>query len=266
LIATVDDTRWRQRAARARLLAERDRAAAEPLAFYASIAEVQGAVAVAYAQTALAPGVFANRLDPSIALKAMPQLLAAFAHAAPAALTSQLATFDLDDRDRWLASIAGCWATAGESGADSNAIHAVIIEALLQPFAECAADRAEASDRANGCPHCGGRPMAAVLRDQAQGARRSMVCGFCLTEWPAPRIGCPACGESQFETLPVFRSDEFAAVRIDACDSCRNYIKTIDLSRDGSAIPMVDDVASLALDLWADGEGYRRIRHNLLRL
>ena len=38
------------------------------------------------------------------------------------------------------------------------------------------------------------------------------------------------------------------------------YLKTIDASMDGLAIPEVDDVATLTLDLWAREQGYRRIR------
>ena len=106
----------------------------------------------------------------------------------------------------------------------------------------------------------------ATLREQAHGARRSLVCGFCLTEWPMPRIVCPACGEHDFDALFVYRADEFPAVRLDACDSCDTYIKTIDLTADGAAIHIVDDLATLPTDLWAAGNGYRKLRPNLLRL
>jgi formate dehydrogenase maturation protein FdhE len=44
------------------------------------------------------------------------------------------------------------------------------------------------------------------------------------------------------------------------------YVKTIDLTLDGQAVPVVDDVASVPLDLWARDAGYVRLRPNLLRL
>jgi hypothetical protein len=113
------------------------------------------------------------------------------------------------------------------------------------------------------CQICSGLPVVALLREQAHGAKRSLVCGLCLTEWPSPRLACPHCGESTFESLPVFRSDEFDAVRIDGCDSCQSYVKTIDRTRDGEASPIVDDLASMPLDLWAREKGYRRVRPNL---
>ena len=68
------------------------------------------------------------------------------------------------------------------------------------------------------------------------------------------------------DALPVYTPDAPANARIDACDSCRTYIKTIDLSRDGLAVPTVDDLASLPLDLWARERGYHRLYPNLLRL
>jgi FdhE protein len=77
---------------------------------------------------------------------------------------------------------------------------------------------------------------------------------------------CPACGEERFDRLPVFRAGGVGAARVDACDACRAYVKTIDLTEDGEAVPLVDDLASVPLDLWARGEGYARIRPNLLRL
>jgi FdhE protein len=102
-----------------------------------------------------------------------------------------------------------------------------------------------------------------LLREQGHGAKRSVVCGFCFSEWPSPRLECLHCGEATFESLPVFRSDDVDSVRIDACESCKTYIKTIDLTRDGEASPVVDDIASMTLDIWAREHGYRRLRANL---
>ena len=89
---------------------------------------------------------------------------------------------------------------------------------------------------------------------------------MCLTESAAPRLGCQACGEQRVEALPIFRSDATEPARIEACDTCRAYTKTIDLTRDASACPIADDVASVSLDLWAREQGYYRARPNLLRL
>jgi FdhE protein len=76
---------------------------------------------------------------------------------------------------------------------------------------------------------------------------------------------CAGCGEQRFESLPVFTAEQFPHVRIEACDTCRTYLKTIDLTKDGRAIPVVDDIASLSLDLWAQDRGYTRLRPSLVR-
>jgi FdhE protein len=130
---------------------------------------------------------------------------------------------------------------------------AFVLEAVAQPFAEAGA-----------C--CHEPPVLGVLREEGHGARRTLLCGRCLTEREYLRVVCPACGEQQFDALPVYTADQFAHVRIDACDSCRRYLKTIDLSKDGLAEPIVDDLASVAMDLWAREQGYVRTRPNLLRL
>ena len=115
------------------------------------------------------------------------------------------------------------------------------------------------------CAH-EGLPIVSLLREAGHGSRRSNVCGACLAETPAPRLGCIACGENRVEALPVFRSEHTEPARIDACDTCRAYMKTIDLTRDGSACPIADDLATVSLDLWARDHGYHRVRPNLLRL
>jgi len=50
--------------------------------------------------------------------------------------------------------------------------------------------------------------------------------------------------------------------RADRCDTCRTYLKTIDLTGNRLALPLVDDIASVALDLWAVEQGYRRLRQS----
>jgi formate dehydrogenase maturation protein FdhE len=115
------------------------------------------------------------------------------------------------------------------------------------------------------CQYCK-TPVVSLLREAGHGARRSFVCGVCLAETPAPRLGCMACGEADKDRLPIYRSDATEPARIDACDTCHAYVKTIDLTRDGAACPIADDLASVPLDLWAREHGYHRVRPNLLRL
>jgi formate dehydrogenase maturation protein FdhE len=64
--------------------------------------------------------------------------------------------------------------------------------------------------------------------------------------------------------LPVFSSAEHQAVRLHACESCGRYLKVIDMTVDGHAVAVVDEIATSPLDLWAAEQGYQKIERNLL--
>lgn len=59
---------------------------------------------------------------------------------------------------------------------------------------------------------------------------------------------------------------EFPHIRVEACDVCGEYRKSVDLELDAGAILEVDDLASVPLDIWAAAHGYRRRRVNLFGL
>jgi FdhE protein len=77
---------------------------------------------------------------------------------------------------------------------------------------------------------------------------------------------CPNCGQENKDQLPIFTAPDFEHVRVEACDSCNTYIKSVDLTRDGHAVPVVDELATVALNLWADEHGYTKFEPNLLGL
>jgi hypothetical protein len=64
----------------------------------------------------------------------------------------------------------------------------------------------------------------------------------------------------------IHRDGEFPHITIEACDVCRLYRKCVDLSLDRDALPEVDDLASVPLDLWATAQGYRKRNVNLFGL
>jgi len=64
--------------------------------------------------------------------------------------------------------------------------------------------------------------------------------------------------------LSIYTASGFEYVRIDACESCRQYTKTVDLTKDGLALPLVDELATIPLDLWAKENGYAKLEPNLL--
>ena len=149
-------------------------------------------------------------------------------------------------------------------------------KAILQPYAQCLAEQGvPAGGRAlshagNRCPRCAGAPQLSMLENavagQGEGGSRQLLCATCLTAWPFRRVLCPHCGEGDERRLGYFHSQTFDHVRVDACESCHHYVKSIDLGRFGLAVPIVDEVAGAALDLWARDHGYEKIELNLVGL
>ncbi len=144
---------------------------------------------------------------------------------------------------------------------------------LLQPYAEHLALRGRGSLAGTAddstvaiCPFCSGRPVAGVLRGEGDGAKRWLLCSLCSTEWPFRRVLCPNCNEPDKDLLPIYTASDFEHVRVEACDRCKTYIKTVDLTRDGRAVPLVDELATVALNIWADEHGYAKLEPNLLGL
>jgi hypothetical protein len=123
------------------------------------------------------------------------------------------------------------------------------------------------------CPACGGPPQVSVIAEESGefmgGSPRSLVCSRCAGWWTFPRVKCTWCGEVDPRRLPSFVPEDherggarkLRAARIDGCETCNSYIKTFDLREAGGVelVPLVDDVATVALDLWANDRGL--VRH-----
>lgn len=145
---------------------------------------------------------------------------------------------------------------------------------VLQPYARCLASIViQPNGRglpfaSNVCPFCGGAPQLSILQAtvEADGGGRQLLCATCFTAWPFGRIRCAQCGEEDEHRLGYFHSPAFDHLRVDACDTCRHYLKTVDLTRLGIAVPIVDEVAGAPLDLWAVDHGYHKIELNLVGL
>lgn len=142
------------------------------------------------------------------------------------------------------------------------------IDIAAQPILELAAIDAPLPSRqrwsAAACPLCGGAAQASTIAEESgefmAGSPRSLWCGRCASSWPYPRATCVACGEDDSRRVASWSADVWPAARVESCDSCRAYIKSFDLRADGGrdVVPLVDDVATAALDLWAAGRGLRR--------
>ena len=169
-----------------------------------------------------------------------------------------------DSEDDRIALLGSIWQHQIESQALAGE-YPFFAQALLQPYAEFLAARTDAATDTTPphCPFCGSRPVVAVLRPEGDGGKRSLVCSLCNTEWNFRRVVCPGCGEENKDHLPIFIAKEFEHVRVDACDTCRTYIKSIDMTKDGNAVPVVDELATVSLNLWAGENNYRKLRPNL---
>jgi hypothetical protein len=144
----------------------------------------------------------------------------------------------------------------------------------LQPYAQHLAaidvrpvDR-DLPQRKHACPFCGGPPQLSILHSAAaaDGGGRQLLCATCFTAWPFRRVLCAHCGEEDERRLGYFHGPPFDHLRVDACDTCKRYLKTVDLTRLGIAVPVVDEVAGAPLDLWALEHGYEKIELNLVGL
>jgi formate dehydrogenase accessory protein FdhE len=136
------------------------------------------------------------------------------------------------------------------------------------PILESAAAAVTLPDRSEwtgpACPACGGWPQVSVIAEETgefmAGSPRSLVCGRCAAWWGFARATCPHCGEEDPRKIAAHIVEGRRGVRIDVCETCNAYVKTFDLRVEGSrdVVPLVDDIASLSLDLWATTKGYRR--------
>jgi FdhE protein len=114
------------------------------------------------------------------------------------------------------------------------------------------------------CPRCNSLPLLGVLRPEGDGGKRFLQCSLCTQEWGFLRILCANCGETREEQLAVYTAEQIPHIRIETCDTCKHFMRTIDMTTDGNAVPLVDDLAAIPLTLWAKEHGYQRIQENLL--
>jgi FdhE protein len=241
---------WDRRIERAEELAKTHGAAAEILRFYTEIARVQKAVYISL--QASRP----RHPDVSVLRPHVPTLLTLVKRVGPAPL-ARTAEELAKDPTQW-EGLLGNQETSEEKEFFSRA--------LLQPYFEYQASQRPiaARDVQPDCPLCAELPHAGVLRGEGDGGKRSLICSLCSTEWDFRRLLCPNCGEESQHNLPVYTAEEFPHVRIEACETCHTYIKSVDLTKNGLAVPVVDELATISLNVWAEKHGYGKLQLNLL--
>jgi FdhE protein len=112
---------------------------------------------------------------------------------------------------------------------------------------------------AHHCPACGSAASIARLR-RADGGR-ILTCGLCGRDWQTVRLACACCGIQEREPLGMLRMADADARWVETCERCKGYIKTVDerkLAEGDTVFPVVEEAATLHLDLLAEREGYIR--------
>jgi formate dehydrogenase maturation protein FdhE len=254
---------FERRAARAEILAREAPAAEEPLRFAAGLYRVQGRMAGALEAAHREEPLTGHLDEDSDRLSdQIPSVLRYAAEKGPEALSE-----DALARQKDLPATARTRLLVYWTG-DRTSSEDYLTRAILRPYVEFLRSVNVPPDRVHRqgqCPFCGGGPWISVRREGSlmEGARRMLGCALCGGEWLFGRILCPSCHEGDPHKLPSFQNDRHPALRIEACETCHRYVKSIDLSEDARPIPEVDDLASIAMDLWAVEQGYARIEPGL---
>ncbi|WAB98624.1 formate dehydrogenase accessory protein FdhE [Pseudomonas putida] len=119
------------------------------------------------------------------------------------------------------------------------------------------------------CPACGSPAMAGVVRNRGKhNGLRYLACSLCACEWHVVRVKCVYCEASKGLRYTSLEDDRHAPgkapLRAECCPGCNTYLKQNYLENDAAAEPLADDLASLALDIRLDEEGFHRLAPNLM--
>lgn len=131
---------------------------------------------------------------------------------------------------------------------------------LFVAMSEKLADKIDQNQWHNSsCPVCGYLPDMAKI-DQSQEGKRYLHCALCENTWTYKRISCTVCGNEDMSTLGYYAEDN-SPYRIDYCDKCKNYIKSVGIPKfteSDSYDLTVENIITANLDAWAIQKGYTR--------
>lgn len=262
--------------------------ARELLDFYGALLEVQEHAH----EEAISARPAARDLVPYVAEMVVPAVVDVSIAAGPAqmrdAVARSLATTNPRD-------LVAAWVR----GEEQVMVDRYLARASLGPVLEALGPEAGASctgvrDQRH-CPSCGGPPQLsyfALPKEDLAAGGRFLLCARCHSSWGYARMTCPGCGEDSSSQLPIFNEEGTASgergsvvrglqgrlagyggaehravfphIRIEACDTCRRYLLNVDLASDSKAVPLVDELAALPLDLYAREQGFSKITPNLM--
>jgi formate dehydrogenase accessory protein FdhE len=256
---------WDKQIERADLLAGESSGSKELLQFYAQLLRAQKEIyeALRSRKNWLPSGDLES--DLAVIQAAMSGLLQRVAQNGPESLAEEAQALLNTESNIMGQDLLQYW----RSPSDTQFFAKSIIQPYLHRLSETKATPAgrELAGGERTCPFCGGKPQVSFLQSRsAESGNRDLLCASCLRPWEFRRVVCASCGEERPAKLGYFHSPEFDHIRIEACDSCKHYIKGIDLTRFGHAVPLVDEIYASPLDLWAREHGYTKIELNLVGL
>jgi formate dehydrogenase maturation protein FdhE len=253
---------------RAILLGERHFSAAEVLGFYRHILNFQKSLSLALERTVAKEknlGKLRDRIEVSLLLPHMRGFLAMTQQHAPAPLSTFARELYQQSSKNWI-QLLNQYIQEGHKDGALDPRAQLLSNAIVRPYASLLRDRSPVPPQIsvlNTCPLCDSRPLLGVLRPEGDGGKRFLYCPFCDNEWEFRRIFCANCGEAREDKLPVYVAEQLLHLRVECCDTCKLFLRSVDLTRDGNAVPVVDDLAALPLSIWAGEHGYTRIEPNL---
>ncbi len=106
----------------------------------------------------------------------------------------------------------------------------------------------------------------APLREYIDGDPAGPLGAFLARVIDPPRDPPLSCGVCAGPGTLTHHDPEFPHIELAVCEPCGIYWKRYDLGIDPAVIPEVDDLASVPLDLWAAGQGFRKLAPNLFGL
>jgi len=140
---------------------------------------------------------------------------------------------------------------------DASIASSILWEALAPFYMKCADGYQPRIDQSlwqrGVCPVCGSRPLIGQFRPDD--GLWVLECSLCHAWWNVQRASCPFCDGSG-GGLDYLYVEEDPKRRVQYCEECRQYVKTVDL-RDGEQdvfLPL-EDLVTVRLDLTAKKEG-----------
>jgi len=261
------------RAARVETLVQRYPFAGQILGFYGNIVQFQKGFYERLPKlwgkgaAGRTEGDLRSELNLPILLKPFGEYLSFVEPRSPGPLAGHSRQLRMRGETEWAEVLGEFWRHGLLEAKSADPLTEVLARAFLQPYAEFLVGRLlppVLPMTVCRCPRCNSLPLVGVLRPEGDGGKRFLQCSFCSQEWEFRRIFCAHCGEDQEQKLPVYIAEQFPHVRVECCDTCKYFLRTVDLTKDGKAVPIVDDVAAIPLGLWAQENGYTRIQGNLL--